>query len=203
MAKGTYKSKALGITALWLLWSAHAAVACSVVVVYTYQRVPTSFSVVFYRDDVPLRNSKATLYLQKGERPPVLLRSYETDANGQVALANLQPGRYLLSVTKDDAEQTAAVEVVPEGKDLGTQVVSRFASPPPPKLREPIPVQRLHGVILDSTGAVVPGVKVHITPESVRGFNEADVVSDSVGGFEAAAPEGRYLLTLDAMARRY
>lgn len=182
------------ITTVLVLLSCQAALACSWVTVYNYEKVPPNFSVAFYLSDVPVRNAKATLYSVAGEQQSAQ-RSYVTDAKGQVALTDIKPGRYVLSVGEGHSQQSVAVEVVPDGKNLQTALVNRFTPPPPPKLREPILVRRLQGTVLDPSGAVIVGAKVIVEGAGSTRFEKLTLIADEVGHFDASVPDGQYLLT--------
>ena len=68
---------------------------------------------------------------------------------------------------------------------------------------EPVKVKRIHGIVVDINGAVIPKVQVELQRDEGGKFVDVgSVFTDSLGRFDFSAPGGKYQLTFRGRAFR-
>ncbi len=125
-----------------------------------------------------------------------------TNAKGEFELTNLAPGRYVVTLSKDDYDRgiVQLVTVVNRGEQyvtlkMGPEAIENV--PIPEKIRTPVPKNggTVRGQIVDTSTAQNPIPDVRVVIASQDGEYEA--TTDANGEFErTGVPAGRYLISI-------
>jgi Carboxypeptidase regulatory-like domain len=147
---------------------------------------------------------KVAIYRMDGSNPYSLV----SDKNGVVVAKQLEPGSYRVIATSDTSTGSLLLHVSRSGKKEMSDFFISLATPAPyarsplsaaemlSAMKQPVSahVQQFNGVVLDPSGAPIPGADIAVTQtDPANADNLIELHSDQSGRFSKSLPEGTYV----------
>jgi hypothetical protein len=160
-------------------------------------------------DGKPLRGVKLEFFFANEQKPRLVL---STDLQGVVSASQLWPGFYRLLTTGPDYR---TADWYLEARNVSPTPATSFEMSLVPSLspletrlaiaKKPSVTQRIHelnGVLLDPSGAAIPGAEIEILRKGSTVGSAGKVKADEAGHFNASLVEGTYVALMKAAAFR-
>jgi carboxypeptidase family protein len=187
-----------------LLLVTQIAFPCSIVeVTVPPQKVNRNATIVALKDQKPLVGVLIALDRlgdAKTTNPVVRVRNLLTDKSGEIALRNLSPGIYALSVLEGERKHRLGSIQVTDRTDTNASRVEFELLPeasPPPVPPAPLLVSRIAGQLHDTSGAVFANTHFNVRRlQANDGKSEINADTDARGEFSLEVPDGNYELRL-------
>ena len=154
-------------------------------------------------DGKPLRDAKLEFFFASEQKPRVVL---STDLQGVASTPQLSPGFFRVVATGPknlaaelylEVSKTSAIHATAFEMKLAPVPSSVSSLDARLAIAEKTPVtQRIHefnGLLLDPSGAAIPGAEIEIMRKGSKGESVAKLKSDEAGRFVAPLDEGTYV----------